>query len=171
MKNIILIGLPSSGKTYLGKKLSEKLSFSFLDTDQLMIQKINKKNISVQTIQECYSLLGEKEFRELESNILSDLNSSNTVISAGGGIIHKKRNREILKKSGRILYLKTQLDILEERIKNQDPRPLFRNNIKEKLKELEVSRENLFIELADFIIDANKSEVEILTNILEKINQ
>ncbi len=99
---VFLIGFMGSGKTFLGKQLSEKLQFPFFDID-LEIEK--KSNMNVNDI---FQHKGEKYFREVETGILQNWNK-NGIIATGGGIVISKINRDFLKKksiklSGSILH-------------------------------------------------------------------
>ncbi|MGL4348359.1 MAG: shikimate kinase [Chlamydiales bacterium] len=85
--NIILFGLPRSGKTTIGQKLAVNLSLSFIDTDRIIEKLYQKRFKSPYSCREIYQKFGEKKFRILESEAIFSLqNQSNTVIALGGGL-------------------------------------------------------------------------------------
>ena len=106
-----------SGKSTVGKSLSEKLKNSFIDIDQ-EIEKREKK-----TINEIFKIKGEKYFRNIESKIL--IECKNEIVSCGGGIILKKKNRNFLKDNGFNIHLKCSINTIIKRIENTSSRPLL----------------------------------------------
>ena len=76
--NIVLIGMPGSGKSTVGKRLAKSLDMTFLDTDHLLEQRTNLK------IQDIVNLRGLNFFRRLEETVLAELECENTVIATGG---------------------------------------------------------------------------------------
>ena len=92
--NIILIGMPGSGKTTTGKLLAQKLGFDFLDMDDVIEKNEGKK------ISEIFKLKGEEYFRNLETSLLESLlEKENLILSTGGGVILFNNNYELLKKN------------------------------------------------------------------------
>ena len=90
--NIFLIGFSGSGKSSVGKKLAKSLNYNFLDTDRII-----EKTTSL-SIDETISTKGEKEFRNIETQVLSKIDfSQNNVISTGGGLPTEKDNIRIMK--------------------------------------------------------------------------
>ena len=84
MKNIILIGMPASGKSTIGKLLSKKINYKYFDTDIYLEEKENKK------IKNIFLEKGEKYFRDLETKYLKEVSQINkSVICTGGGVIKK----------------------------------------------------------------------------------
>lgn len=173
-KTLILIGLPSSGKTRIGKKLAKKLSFEFFDTDEIIIQKYNKEeSVTVTTIQDVFSLLGQKNFRELEKQIVKDLLSKkskfNSVISTGGGAILDSENTDSMKEKGLIIYIDTPLAVIKERIASQPERPNIGKDISSRLDQLLNERGSIMENLADIIVDGNKSVSDICRTIISHL--
>ncbi|MGI6732271.1 MAG: shikimate kinase [Anaerovoracaceae bacterium] len=119
---IFLIGYMGSGKTTVGKIISRKMGFSFMDIDQEIER---AEGISISTI---FSEYGEKEFRKKESALLNQLCTpkkpdTKMVISCGGGIILDELNRELLKTQCTI-FLNGDPNILFDRVKGDQNRPL-----------------------------------------------
>ena len=129
-KRICIIGMPGSGKSTIGKKLSEKLKYSFFDTDE-EIEKQEKIKIK-----DIFSKKGENYFRSVETAVFNELiNKNKIIISTGGGLIIK--NLDKLKISFNI-YLYCSLDILTQRASRNNLRPLLNENISSKSGEEEV---------------------------------
>ena len=166
--NIILIGMPASGKTTIGKMLAEKLQeYTFIDTDSL-IEKT--QGLTISKIFEKYS---EDYFRKLEHDTIQMVcqNGDKKIISIGGGAFENPGNRAVLLKFGKVFYLKSNLDILYYRISKDNTRPLLQNkNPKQILENLLRKREENF-EKAHYTIDTDTmSEDEILRFILDATN-
>ena len=100
--NIILVGMMGAGKTTIGKELLNVLKdYTLIDMDS-EIENREKMKIS-----EIFEKYGEKHFRELETNLLKELSKNqNQIISTGGGVFEKEENRNILKETGTVFYLK-----------------------------------------------------------------
>lgn len=142
--NIILIGMPASGKTTLGKFLSKKMKMPFVDSDKIIEQ--NAK----MTITEIFEKQGEKEFRELEHKTCKELSLlDNHIISTGGGIILRKDNMDELKKNALIVFIdRSPKEIL--RTSALEGRPLLQD--KSKLYKLYDERINLYREYAMYTL-------------------
>ena len=106
-QNIVLIGMPSSGKSSIGKILAEKLNKEFIDTDQKMVE---LTNCSIPQIFEKY---GEKEFRKIETTVVKEISMmQGKIIATGGGVILNKENMDALKQNGIRIFLDRDLDLL-----------------------------------------------------------
>ncbi|HHT97268.1 MAG TPA: YqeG family HAD IIIA-type phosphatase [Clostridiales bacterium] len=164
-KNIVLIGFMGSGKTSVAKALAQKLDFNFLDTD-LLIEEGEKT-----TINEIFSNKGPDYFRQLETDLLIELNSNikKTVLSTGGGIILKKKNVKILKQTGKIIYLDASVETIIKRLDGDDTRPLLADENKEaKIQEILNDRISIYKNAADFTIDTNNKTIADIINIIIK---
>ena len=154
--NIALIGMPASGKTSVGKFLSEKLQKTFVDSDGEIVKAENKK------IPEIFEEFGEAYFRNVEKSVIKELSMLNSqVISTGGGAILNSENIENLKANSRIYFLDRPLDML---ITTSD-RPLASNRVD--LEKRYKERYELYKSSADVIIDGGKT-VEEVAKIIEE---
>lgn len=145
-RNLVLIGMPSCGKSTVGKIIAAELQKEFIDTDVLIENKAHRK------IPEIFKCDGEKLFREIESEVIKEISEKQTyVISTGGGAILNSQNIENLKKNGVICFLDRSL----ENLLATSDRPLSSN--KDDLLRLYEARYELYKNCADFIVDANES--------------
>ena len=147
-RNIVLIGMPSCGKTTIGRQLAKKLNKEFVDIDREIEKEIGT------SIKLYIELSGEDAFRKLESEItykFSKLN--NQVISTGGGVIKRQVNIDNLKQNGKIVFIDRPLELL----KATSSRPL--SNDPEKLRQLYSERYDIYMRNADLVIK-NDEEFE-----------
>ncbi len=155
-ENIVLIGMPSCGKTTVGNILAEKLNREFLDSD-ILIEKTEKTTIS-----EIFKTKGEQYFRNKETEAILTLSKNNTsVISTGGGVVLNKKNIDLLKENGKVFFLDRPLEML---ITTSD-RPLSSN--REDLEKRYNERYNLYRENADVVIDASGNIENVVNQILK----
>ena len=156
----------------MGKKLANRLRYEFIDTDEEMVRVTNEKiDRNVKTIQELYTIIGEKEFRDLEEQVINQVSElDEMIISLGGGSLQINQNGLALKKNGIFVWLQIPIQILSERIANQLPRPLFRNkDVLQELTRLQKIRSPQYKTWADIIIDGTSAPSIIVETILEKI--
>ncbi len=148
-RNIVLTGLPSSGKTTAGLRLSELTGRQFLDSDT----EIEKQE--GMTISQIFERYGESVFREKEARVIAELSKKNGVIIAtGGGAVLRAENVEALKTNGIIIFL----DRKPESLVPTEDRPLF--NEKDQIKELYIKRYPLYTMAADICYKADGGYVE-----------
>lgn len=167
MNNVILIGYMGCGKSTIGVKLSYRLQQPFLDTDKLIESREER------TIAEIFDTDGEKCFRRLETECIRGLLSERRwyVIATGGGLPISEENRAVLKKLGKVIYLRIRPETVYERLKNDTSRPLLRDGDgMERIRQMIQARTPAYEAAADEIIDVDeKSFEEILNEIEERI--
>ncbi len=152
--NIFLIGMMGSGKTSIGKTLSSKLDYDFVDTDQL-IEK--KHNLSVKEI---INQFGWVHFRAIESIVLQHLTfNQSTIIATGGGIILNEDNVKFMRKNGIIIYIKVSIEELMNRLNQQEinKRPLLNEC---SLKDIFDTRKTLYDKVCDIEISCDGLSIE-----------
>jgi shikimate kinase len=124
-QKIIFIGLPGSGKSTLGRKISNLLGAPFIDLDEFIVDQVG------QSIPEVFQELGEGGFRELESKFLKELLNleGQIVISTGGGTPCFNDNIEIINTKGYSVFLDVPLSEITKRLDAEETskRPLFAN--------------------------------------------
>lgn len=154
MKNIVLVGMPSSGKSTLAAALGEKLGRSVYEADALIAQEAGMD------IPAIFTQYGEEHFRALETEILSRLGKlSGAIISTGGGCVTREENYDLLHQNGSILWLQRDTDKLEK-----TGRPV---SLKSDLNQLYQKREPLYRRFADAAVDNNGSVAATVEQILE----
>ena len=159
-RNIVLIGMPMSGKTTIGKELAKSLNKKFVDLDE-EIEKIAKMSIP-----EIFSTYGEDYFRKLEKDItLQYSKETNLVISTGGGIIKSYDNILNLKANGILVHLTRDIN----KLKYSSNRPLTKNI--EEYKKLKEERFEIYKKYQDYQIDNSSSIEECINEIMEVFNE
>ena len=128
---IFLIGPMGSGKTHFGKKLAAHNNFQFYDLDNYIEENEQR------SIPEIFSKHGEDHFRKIEQKYLHELlEKKNIVVATGGGTPCFFDNLKRMNEAGETIYLKTPVDVLVERLKNETSRrPLIENKNEKELKE------------------------------------
>ncbi|WGS64416.1 shikimate kinase [Marinitoga aeolica] len=162
---IYLIGMMGSGKTTIGKILSDILNKKYIDIDEKIEKNENMK------IKEIFSQKGEEYFREMESRILEKTENEDAIISTGGGIILKEKNRKILKKH-KTLFLYVPMEELIKRVEVKN-RPLLKEG-KEKLYEIWDKRKELYEEFEKINLsnlNPYESAAKLLYSILESAQE
>ena len=155
--NVYLIGMMGTGKTTVGKLLAKELGYRFFDTDELIEAVAGKK------ITEIFAEEGEENFRDLESKVLNEVSAYiKSSIATGGGIIQRQMNWSYLRQ-GLIIWLDTDLSIIQERLSADQSRPLA-----SKLESLWSVRRPLYAQADLHIkIDNQKTPEEIVNQIIE----
>ena len=145
-QNIVLIGMPGSGKSTIGKHLAKMLDMTFVDTDQVIVDRTNK------SIPEIFSEDGEKVFRDLESNAILEVSKlQHTVIATGGGSILRKENIPRLSQNGRIYFIDRPLSDI---VATTD-RPL--SSTREALEKRYTERYDIYVNSADVHLKASNN--------------
>jgi len=164
--NIFIVGPMGSGKSTVGKIISDELFMSFLDTDEEIE---NRTGASIDWI---FDLEGEEGFRKRESVMLAEIVEKNSIVlSTGGGIILSEGNRELLSSRGTVFYLATPIYVQIERTAKDKDRPLLKNGDPEEiLTNLHNNRQKLYESVADHIVNTeNKSSQEVASEIVQLI--
>jgi len=161
-KNLVLVGMMGSGKSLIGKILSKKLDFDFIDTDSQIEEKENK------TIPEIFKINGEKYFRDIEEIIsLKTLKLSNKVIALGGGGYINPTIRKCALQNCISFWLNWKNETLINRIKDSKKRPLAMKLNNLELNKL-IGKRSTTYNLSDYKINCDKlSKKEIVEKIIE----
>ncbi len=156
-ENIVLIGMPASGKTTVGKILAERLERRFVDTDELIEEKIGM------SIKEYFECFGEEKFRRIESEIIGSLAGENSlVIATGGGAILREENVSALKYNGKLYFIDRPLDLLVP----TESRPLSSDRASVEMRYKE--RYSIYCDVCDVRIDAMGDAETVAEKIPEK---
>ena len=164
--NIFIVGPMGSGKSTVGKIISDELFLNFFDTDDEIE---SRTGASIDWI---FDLEGEEGFRKRESSILEEMVKQNSIVlSTGGGIILSDSNREMLSSRGTVFYLSTPISVQIERTSKDKDRPLLKNGDPEEiLTRLQKERKGLYESVSDHVIETeNKSSQEVASEIINLI--
>lgn len=159
-QNLYLVGMPGAGKSTVGKALARKLDLPFLDADHEIFK---HTGVAISTI---FELEGEAGFRHREAQVIRELSSRQGILLAtGGGAILKMENRDLLKRTGTVVYLHASLDHLWQRTRHDRRRPLLQSgNPREALRGLLDIRDSLYRQTADVIVETGRQSVAMLVN-------
>lgn len=160
--NIILIGLMGAGKTTIGKLLASSMGRNFVDSDH-EIQR--RTGVDIPLI---FELEGESGFRKRETEVLRDVTRlPNIVLATGGGAILREENRELLRRSGTVVYLRVPVNELKRRTRFDKTRPLLQTaDPQARLVELFNQRDPLYQQTAHIILDSGRQSVRSLVQTL-----
>ena len=146
MKNIVLIGMPGTGKSVVGRALAQRLDYTFVDMDDLIVEATGK------TLPEILREDGLEEFFKIEEKIGVELDRSDTVVSTGGSMVLYEEAMAHLKENGVIVWLETPLSQIEERM----PADLTDRGIAARagmtIRQIYEQREPLYARYADLIV-------------------
>ena len=171
MKNIFLIGLMGTGKSTVARNMKRKYHMEILEMDETIVE---REGMSIPDI---FSKKGEMYFRDLETELLKELQEKdNMVVSCGGGVVLREQNVESMKKSGYIVLLTASAETILKRVKHDENRPLLKGkkNV-EAIQELMEERREKYESAADIQIyvdqtDSRKVCTEII-NIIERLEE
>jgi len=165
---IFLIGFMGSGKTHWGKLLSAKLQLPFRDLDSAIVEKEER------SVSDIFAEKGEEYFRYLEKEVLEELvgQEESFILSCGGGTPCFFNNIEFMKKSGKVLWLNTSVDVLKERLlKERMSRPLIREIDEGELKRYiirKLTERKMYYEQADAMVNEESVTLdELIRSLLQ----
>ena len=155
--NLILIGPMGAGKTSIGKRLAQRFGLRFVDADHAIEA---ATGTSIRTI---FELEGEAGFRQREHAVLSELCADrDQLIATGGGAVLRADNRELLQRSGFVVWLRTPVERQVERLGHDRTRPLLQTPDREaRLREIAQVRDPLYAATCDFAFDSDQRRVGV----------
>ena len=166
--NIFLIGFMGAGKSTISDYLKNVLAMDVVEMDQCIVE---RQGMSISDIFETY---GEEYFRELETNLLIEMQShKNAVISCGGGAALRERNVAEMKKNGRVVLLTATPETIFERVKDSNDRPVLngRKNVKG-ISELMEQRREKYEAAADIVINTDdKTVLQICEELVQRLQE
>lgn len=161
--NIVLTGMPGSGKTTVSEALGKLFGMNVVDTDEIITK--NYGNIT-----EIFKKYGEEYFRDLETQTVENVSKmQNIVVSTGGGCFLRQKNAELFKKSGKIVFLKADIETLAMRLEGDDTRPLLKGGLRQRLSSLISQRQHIYEEYADITVDTDNLTPEEIANNIERL--
>ncbi|MDC7286232.1 shikimate kinase [Blautia schinkii] len=167
MNHIVITGFMGSGKTRVGKRLSQDLGLPFIDVDRVIMKKMDL------TAKEIFERFGEPFYRALETMTIKTLieDKERKVISLGAGLPIQEQNEKYLKQLGTIIYLKGSLETLKKRLEGSSSDPLLEgDNREEKIKKLLKQRDPIYAKFADIeVVTGVKPFEGLIAEIEEKL--
>ncbi len=162
-KNLILIGMPGSGKSTVGVILAKNLTRPYLDSD-ILIQLTENRSLQDIVDDDGYMVL-----RDIEERVLLGISCENHVIATGGSAAYSAKAMEHLKENGVVIFLNASLETLKSRIHNYETRGLAKR-ADQSFADLFQERFDLYTKYADLIIDSNnRSQEEVCDDIHEQL--
>lgn len=156
-ENVVLIGMPGSGKSTIGEILSKELGREFIDTDLEIVKRENR------TIAEIFARDGEKYFRKVESQVLKDVGKlSGKIIATGGGVVKDKKNYFSIKCNGKIFYIDRPVKDL-----STIDRPLSKDQ--QTLINMYEERKGLYEYFADYSIKNDSDILDAVKGVLDNL--
>ena len=166
--NIVLIGFMGAGKSTIAGMMHEAFSMEVIEMDQVIA---DQQGMSIPEIFEKY---GEEYFRDLETNLLIDMQDrQNVIISCGGGVALRERNVKEMKKNGKVVFLTASPETILERVKDDNDRPLLNGHKNvEYISRMMETRRPKYEAAADFIISTDgKSSYDICREIVSELQR
>ena len=166
--NIVLIGFMGAGKTTISDYLSMMFDMRLVEMDQEIAE---REEMSIPDI---FATYGEEYFRNLETNLLKELQTGkNCIISCGGGVALREENVVEMKKNGRVVLLTASPETIYDRVKDSNDRPLLKdNNNVEFIADLMEKRKEKYEAAADVVIQTDgKSILQISEELITKLTE
>lgn len=165
---IYLIGPMGSGKTTVGRRLARQLNMDFVDCDEALEA---HTGASVQLV---FEIEGEAGFRKRETDMLRKLaERENTVIATGGGVVTVAENTELMRATGLVIYLQTEVERQLRRLSRDQSRPLLQApDRRERLEQLAARRNPLYDALADITLPSHNLSLDNMARLtVRTLNQ
>ena len=166
--NIVLIGFMGAGKSTISDYLSTMFDMDIVELDQVIAE---REEMSIPDI---FATYGEEYFRDLETNLLIEMQSrKNAVISCGGGAALREGNVAEMKKNGRVVLLTATPETIYDRVKDSNDRPVLngRKNVAG-ISELMEQRREKYEAAADIVINTdNKSVLQICEELVQRLQE
>lgn len=161
--NIILIGMPASGKSTVGVVLAKVIGYGFIDTD-ILIQQREKMRLC-RIIEE----RGVEGFLEIENAVNASVDADRSVIATGGSAVYGKEAMEHLSRIGVVIYLKVSFETIEARLHNIKGRGVALRE-GQTLQQLYDERARLYEKYADLIVEEEGGVEDVVVQIMKRLN-
>ncbi len=159
---IVLVGLPGSGKSTVGRQLARRLALPFADSDHVIEQRLGCP------IREFFEREGENAFRDLEEAVIGDLTQAHAgVLATGGGAVLRPANRQRLRDAGQVIYLRSMPEEVFRRVRHDGNRPLLQvDDPLARLRTLYDERDPLYRETCHFVIETGRPSASTRVNMI-----
>lgn len=159
--NIVLVGMPGSGKSTIGRLLAEQMVMSFIDTDKVLEERVGKN------MQHVIDVHGNEKALDLEESAVRSLDLKNFVVATGGSVIYREGSINHLRNNGTIVYLKLPLDAIHKRIKNPTTRGIVMKKGQD-FSGLYHERTPLYEKYADIVIDCHEKDKDAIVKMIQE---
>lgn len=147
--NIVLCGMMGCGKTTVARELNKITGMPLTDTDAEIVKRYGR-------IADIFANYGEEYFRKIETAVTAQISATDgQIIATGGGCVLREENVKHLKRSGKIIFLRTQADTLVNRVQGDTERPLLQGGAQQRINELLPVRTPLYFKAADLVVDTD----------------
>ncbi len=166
MNHIVIIGFMGSGKTRVGKKISQDLGLPFVDVDKAITRKLNM------SLKEIFQKFGEPFYRALETMTIKELagDPEKKVISLGAGLPMQEQNQKIIPALGTVVYIKGSYETLRKRLEDTNNPMLEEEDHDIKIQKMLKQRDPVYASFADVTVETGiKPFEELVAEIIEKI--
>ncbi len=155
-QNIFLIGFMGAGKSTVAKRLSSRYNLHLIEMDEEIERREGR------AISQIFRDAGEPYFRDLETNLLRELeNTKRTVVSCGGGVPMREENLKAMRASGAIVYLSAEPETIYQRVKNVHTRPILEGHMNvEEISAMMAERQPIYQKAADLTVVTDGRSVE-----------
>lgn len=160
---IVLVGMPGSGKSTVGRLLARRLQVAFDDSDHLIEQRLGC------SIRSYFESHGEEAFRALEQETLTQLVQEQGVgvLATGGGAVLREANRLVMHQGAHVVYLRATPEEIYRRVKHDTKRPLLQvEDPLQRLRDLYAQRDPLYRSVAHTVVDAGGGTAAALVNLI-----
>jgi shikimate kinase len=159
---VVLVGLPGSGKSTVGRQLARRLNLAFIDSDHVIEQRLGC------SIRDFFEREGEDAFRDVERSVIHDLTEDLAgVLATGGGAVLRPENRQRLRDAGHVIYLRSTPEEVFRRVRHDGNRPLLQvPDPMGRLRSLYDERDPLYRETSHFIMETGRPSVPKLVSMI-----
>lgn len=165
VRNIVLIGMPSAGKSTVGVIIAKNLGMNFIDTDVLIQTRRGR------LLQEILDTEGTESFLEIEEEAILSMDCSNTVIATGGSVVYGRKAMEHLKQNGLVIYLHIAMETVYTRLRNLKTRGVVLSK-GQTLEDIYRERVPLYEKYAGIKLDCSNNSIEdTLEDTLEAVKR
>lgn len=160
-KNIVLIGMPSAGKSTVGVIIAKLQGMSFIDTDVLLQTKQGR------LLQDILNKDGIKPFLNIEENTILSIECKNSVIATGGSVVYSEKAMQHLRENSLIIYLHIDMKTVDRRLNNLKTRGVVLNPC-QTLEDIYNERLPLYKKYADIVIDSSNFSIDDTVDAINK---
>jgi shikimate kinase len=157
------VGLPGSGKTTVGKLLARRLGRPFVDSDQVIEERLGC------SIRAFWEQQGELAFRDFEQEVIADLTrtANDNVLATGGGSVLREANRQCLRAATHVVYLRSTPEQVIHRLRHDQKRPLLQvDDPLERLRTLLAKRDPIYRETAHLVVDTARPSLQAVVHVI-----